>query len=82
MLTEAINTIRWRNDNYLVCHDFEDYVRAQAEVDSCYLNEERWTRMSILNTLRSGKFSSDRTIQQYADEIWQIKPFVAHKSVN
>ena len=47
---------------------------AQAEVDKLYLDQDEWTRRSILYTAGSGFFSSDRTIQQYADEIWDVKP--------
>ena len=47
---------------------------AQAEVDKLYLDQDEWTRRSILYTAGSGFFSSDRTIKQYADEIWDVKP--------
>jgi starch phosphorylase len=49
-------------------------VDAQASVSQTYLDVEQWTRMSILNATRSGKFSSDRSIRQYCDEIWKAKP--------
>ena len=63
-----------RADEYFVLADFEDYIRAQKEVDIAYKDKDRWAKMSIINTAKSGKFSSDRTIKQYADEIWNIKP--------
>lgn len=44
------------------------------QVDKAYLNKEEWTKKSILNALRTGKFSSDRTIHEYAKEIWKINP--------
>lgn len=55
-------------------YDFPSYVDAQAEVDKHYADQVAWTRSSILSVAGSGKFSSDRTIAQYAAEIWGIKP--------
>lgn len=62
------------NDPYMVLADYAAYLAAQAAVETAYQDEERWTRMSILNTARSGFFSSDRTIRQYCEETWQVKP--------
>jgi starch phosphorylase len=61
-------------DKYLVCADYAAYIEAQERVNEMWRNPTEWTKKSILNTARSGKFSSDRTIQQYADEIWRVKP--------
>jgi starch phosphorylase len=61
-------------DQYMLIADFEAYLNAQEKVSEAYLDKERWLTMSILNVARMGKFSSDRTIRQYADEIWNIRP--------
>ncbi|MFA6823140.1 MAG: glycogen/starch/alpha-glucan phosphorylase [Geobacter sp.] len=62
------------SDYYLLLADFDAYLDAQAEVDRLYMNPEQWARKSILNTAGMGKFSSDRTIAEYADDIWGIEP--------
>ncbi|MGB5635055.1 MAG: glycogen/starch/alpha-glucan phosphorylase, partial [Waterburya sp.] len=61
-------------DEYLLFADYQAYVDCQERVSKAYLNREQWTRMSILNVARTGKFSSDRTIAEYATEIWNVKP--------
>jgi starch phosphorylase len=62
------------NDPYMLLADFQAYVTCQQLVADAYRNTERWTRMSILNTARSGKFSSDRTIREYCRDIWNASP--------
>jgi starch phosphorylase len=62
------------HDPYLVLADYASYVACQEEVSASWRDAERWTRMSILNTARSGKFSSDRAIREYCDEIWHVAP--------
>ena len=59
-------------DTYLVLADFRAYTETQAEAGTAFQDAARWTRMSILNTARSGVFSSDRAIRQYCDEIWKV----------
>lgn len=61
-----------RGDYFLVGHDFPSYLDAQSRVDQAYKDRRRWIKMSILSTAGSGKFSSDRTISQYANDIWKI----------
>lgn len=61
-------------DYYLLLADFDSYMDAQADVDRLYMIPDEWARKSILNTAGMGKFSSDRTIGEYARDIWGIKP--------
>ncbi|WVZ22742.1 hypothetical protein V8G54_001286 [Vigna mungo] len=63
-----------RADYFLVGKDFPSYLECQEEVDKAYRDQKRWTKMSILNTAGSYKFSSDRTIHEYARDIWRIEP--------
>ncbi|KAJ8424040.1 hypothetical protein Cgig2_032189 [Carnegiea gigantea] len=63
-----------RGDYFLVGQDFPSYIECQEKVDEAYRDQRRWTRMSIMNTAGSPKFSSDRTIREYAKDIWNIKP--------
>ena len=62
-----------KSDRYFHCADFDSYLAMHERVANTYLDPEQWTRMSILNVAGMGLFSSDRTIQQYADEIWKVK---------
>jgi starch phosphorylase len=61
------------HDPYMLFADFQSYIDCQNEVSEAYRDTERWTRMSILNTARSGKFSSDRTIREYCRDIWKVE---------
>lgn len=61
-------------DYYCVLADYEAYVKTQEEVSNLYLNKEMWTKKSVLNSARMGKFSSDRAIKEYAKSIWNVKP--------
>ena len=61
-------------DPFKALADFEAYCDCQERVDEAFRDKERWARMAILNTARVGKFSSDRTISEYAKEIWKLKP--------
>lgn len=62
------------DDPFMSLADYGSYVAAQEAAEAAYRDEETWTRMSILNTARSGFFSSDRTIRQYCEEIWKVQP--------
>ena len=63
-----------RHDEYMVCADYASYEECQARVDAAWRERERWTRMSIVNAARMGKFSSDRAIREYMREIWNVEP--------
>ncbi|WP_413358491.1 glycogen/starch/alpha-glucan phosphorylase [Prochlorococcus sp. MIT 1201] len=62
-------------DPFFVLADFADYLRAQDEVNQAWTNRKQWNRMSLLNTARTGFFSSDRSIQDYCQTIWKAEPF-------
>lgn len=59
-------------DPYFCLADFQSYVDTQARVDAVYKDAEQWSRMAVLNTARMGKFSSDRTIGEYAEKVWRL----------
>ena len=61
-----------RADTYFILADFRSYAEAQKRVEAAYRDTDRWAKMAMLNTACSGKFTSDRTIQQYVDEIWHL----------
>ncbi|MEM6109915.1 glycogen/starch/alpha-glucan phosphorylase [Mycobacterium sp. 050272] len=68
-----VDNLRY-DDPFLVCADYASYVECQSRVSAAWLDGESWTKMSILNTARSGKFSSDRAIAEYCDDIWKVWP--------
>ena len=69
-----LNGVNGRADEYFILEDFRAYANAQEEVDKAYKDKTKWAKMAIINTAKSGKFSSDRTILEYANEIWNLKP--------
>ena len=62
-----------KEDVYFILKDFDSYAEAQQKVDKAYQDEKSWAKMAMLNTACAGKFSSDRTIEEYAKEIWKLK---------
>ena len=62
-----------RADQYFILKDFRSYAEAQKKVDTAYRDHEAWAKMALLNVAKSGKFSSDRTIEEYAKEIWKLE---------
>ncbi|MBI2267794.1 MAG: glycogen/starch/alpha-glucan phosphorylase [Armatimonadetes bacterium] len=69
-----MDNLLYGGDPYMLLADFASYVACQEQVSEAFLNPEEWTRKAILNIARSGYFSSDRTIKEYAEEIWMVKP--------
>ncbi|MFA7096311.1 MAG: glycogen/starch/alpha-glucan phosphorylase [Gammaproteobacteria bacterium] len=70
----VIHSITNPHDPWMTAADFRSFVEAQRRVAEAFRDQERWTRMSILNTAASGKFSTDRTIAEYNAEIWKLRP--------
>ncbi|MCP3870892.1 MAG: glycogen/starch/alpha-glucan phosphorylase [Gammaproteobacteria bacterium] len=64
-------------DPWMVCADFQDYVAAQERAAETYRDQDRWVTSSIMNTAASGKFSTDRTMQEYNQDIWKLQPVTA-----
>lgn len=62
------------NDYYMLLADLESYIAAQDRVDETYRNQKKWNRMSLVNIARSGRFSSDRAVMEYATDIWNVTP--------
>ena len=63
------------NDEYFVLKDFASYIVAQERIQKDYLNKRLWAEKAVTNIAHAGYFSSDRTIREYADDIWEIKPY-------
>ncbi|NCN23819.1 MAG: glycogen/starch/alpha-glucan phosphorylase, partial [Gallionella sp.] len=61
------------NDHYLLLADYASYISTQDMVGLLYQDKEEWTRRAILNVANMGKFSSDRTIMEYAENVWNVK---------
>ena len=71
-----VDSLLWGGDHYLLLADYESYVAAQGRVDALYREPAQWARRAIANVAGMGAFSSDRTIRQYAEQIWNIAPEV------
>jgi starch phosphorylase len=68
-------------DRFLLLADYAAYVDCQLKVDALYSKPEEWTRKAILNVAHMGKFSSDRSIGEYAEKIWRVEPLPAKQPV-
>ena len=74
LFSPIMESLLHRGDYYMLLADFRAYLTAQESVNQLFLNQDEWTRRSILNTARMGKFSSDRSVMEYANNIWELKP--------
>lgn len=70
---EIFDSLTTYNDEYFVLRDFNDYVRAQKQLETLYRDKTAWTKAALMNIANAGRFSSDRTVREYADDIWHIK---------
>jgi starch phosphorylase len=77
LFAPIVESLLQQGDFYMLLADYRPYLTAQETVGSLFLDKEEWARKSILNTARMGKFSSDRSVMEYADNIWGLKPLPA-----
>ena len=83
LYNSLLNTISTsKADTYFILKDFRSYADAQKKVEAAYRDEKRWARSAILNVACSGKFTSDRTIQEYVDDIWHLDKVLLPKKNN
>ena len=66
-------------DTYFILKDFDSYAETQKKIQEAYKDTKKWNKMAILNVASSGKFSSDRTIQEYVDDIWHLDKVTVKK---
>ena len=69
-----MESLAWGGDHYMLLADYESYVATQQRVDALYRQPDQWCERAIANVAGMGVFSSDRTIREYADQIWGIQP--------
>ena len=77
-----LESIKSPSDPWMIAADFQSYVETQRRVAKAYRDEVHWTRMSILNSAASGRFSSDRTVQDYNRDIWHLRPVPSRPASN
>ncbi len=74
IFNDILNSMKSSNDPWMTLADFQSYINAQNQAAKAYQNRSEWTRMSIINSARSGIFSTDRTMQEYNRDIWKLTP--------
>ena len=75
----VVDALTGNGDKFLLLADYESYIACQEQVDALYRNQEEWSRKAILNVAGMGKFSSDRSILEYAEKIWKVQPVKREK---
>lgn len=73
LFKDVANVLK-NHDRYLICADYDEYIKCQEKVNKTFSDPSKWARMALMNIASSGKFSTDRTIDEYAREIWGITP--------
>ena len=73
LLKDLANDLK-NNDRFAVCADYEAFIKKQEEVSEAFMDRKKWTKMALHNIASSGKFSTDRTISEYARQIWSVEP--------
>ena len=76
LFSSIISSLIEQGDYYLLLADYRAFIKAQEDVSRLYVQQDKWIRSSILNTARMGRFSSDRSVMEYANNIWHIEPLV------
>jgi starch phosphorylase len=76
---DIIASLKNPHDPWMTIADFRSFINAQQRVEAVYRDQELWTKISILNTAASGKFSTDRTISEYNRDIWHLTPIDVDK---
>jgi starch phosphorylase len=77
VLDEVIQSVRDPSDPWMTAADFRSFIEAQTRAGEVYLDPRTWTRLSILNVAASGRFSTDRTMRDYNDDIWRLEPVLS-----
>src|SRR5699024_4697600 len=75
---EIFDSLLLYNDEYFVLRDFDSYCQAHSRIHAAYKDQQEWQKISLINIANAGDFSSDKTVNQYAEDIWQIQPLFAH----
>ncbi len=74
LFSDIIDALLNHGDHYMLLADYQSFIECQQRVEKLYSNPMEWAQKALLNIAASGKFSSDRTIEQYAREIWNVEP--------